>query len=191
VTNIGATCEAMQRLALLRDDGTLGWLNRRTLDRHLAGCADCRAFVAAAGALTRRAADLLEVEPPSHVLRTIAEHATLALPMAGGSRDTEQRWWAGAFAGGAVLAAAAGLILALVHPAAFSPRPAKPAQFDARLALAQQELDQFATEPSTRPGRISIDDRIRSIEHQLRCLDTDLDEIHWNTLKQGSSCTDS
>lgn len=191
MTNIDSTCEAMQRLALLREDGTLGWLTRRTLDRHLAACPDCRAFVAAAGTLTRSAGGFIDVAPPAHVLRTIAEHATLALPVAGGARDLEQRWWAGAFAGGAALAAAAGLVLALLHPTAFSPRPVRPAQLEARLALAQQELDQFATEPSTRPGRISIDDRIRSIEHQLRCLDSDLDEVHWNTLKQGSSCTDS
>jgi hypothetical protein len=185
-------CEEMQRLWLLGEEGTLGWLGRRTFARHLAGCADCRSFAADAGALTRLAARAMEIDPPAAVLRSLTDRATALLPVAVESGvSAEQRWWAGAFTGGALLAAAAGLVLAVLRPTAFSGHPTPPSRLEARLAWAQQELDQLGAEPPARPGRVTIDDRIHSLERQLRCLDSDVENVNWNTLKAGASCADS
>lgn len=221
MTWLRRTCEEHQRLWLLRADGdtapakgrgAAGWLASRANDRHLAECADCRRFAASAVEVARRTAGAGDIAPPAELVRTIGRLAAEALPgpAAAGWRgeteqsslrldaeqshlrwDAEQRWWAGAFMGGAILAAAAGLVLAFLRPAAFSGHPTPPSRLESRLAWAQQEMDQVEAEVPVGTGRMSFDDRIQSTEQQLRCLEVDLEDVNWNTLKQDSACTDS
>src|SRR6476620_907341 len=53
-------------------DGTIGPIRRAELERHLEGCADCRALVADLETIRDRAASLDRLEPPPRVWRQIA-----------------------------------------------------------------------------------------------------------------------
>jgi anti-sigma factor RsiW len=53
-------------------DGTIGPIRRAELERHLEGCADCRALVADLETIRDRAASLDRLEPPSRVWLQIA-----------------------------------------------------------------------------------------------------------------------
>lgn len=48
-------CESVEKQVLLAQSGELSWLGRRTLSRHLRGCASCRQFQTALNGITARA----------------------------------------------------------------------------------------------------------------------------------------
>lgn len=60
--------ESIQELV----DGSIGAIRRAELDRHLAGCAECRAFLADMEAIRDGAASLDPLEPPDGVWLQIA-----------------------------------------------------------------------------------------------------------------------
>ncbi len=64
----GGYTESIQELT----DGTLGPIRRAELERHLEGCADCRALVRDLRAIRDAAADLEPVEPPARVWLQVA-----------------------------------------------------------------------------------------------------------------------
>ena len=99
--------------------------------------------------------------------------------------------WGGAFAGATAAAAAAGLLLALVHPTAFAPRPKHPAPLDERIAAAREELDRIAEPDSPAGVEMRLDDRLQSIDRQLRCLETEIVEQTWDAPKGDTPCTES
>ena len=89
-------------------DGTIGGIRRAELERHLAGCAECRAFLADMEAI-RAAADALDsIEPPDGVWLQIAgrlrQEGRAQVPPAPRSAPTRHI---------AVLAIAASLVLAV------------------------------------------------------------------------------
>ena len=89
-------------------DGTIGPIRRAELERHLAGCADCRALVADLETIRDAAASLDPLEPPARVWLQIAgrlrQEGRVAAPPAPPCGDA---------AAPALLAIAAALILAV------------------------------------------------------------------------------
>ena len=106
------------------------------------------------------------------------------------AREREALRWGGWVAGAAAAAAAAGMLLALIRPAAFAPRPKHPAPLDERIAAARAELDGMA-EPAV-PVAIApgLDERLRSMDRQLRCLDAQIVEAVWEAPTGGTPCTE-
>jgi len=102
-------------------DGELDEHASREAERHIAGCADCQAFVAAAADVSERLrAPGVRVAAPA-VLRSAVQRGLAVEPAAGGAGKRRRRWapggfvW-GAFSGIGASAMAAGVALLLLAP---------------------------------------------------------------------------
>jgi len=91
-------------------DGTIGAIRRAELERHLAECADCRAFLADMQAIHETAGTLDELEPPDGVWLQIAgrlrQEGRVQLPPVPAARPSRSSRYA-------MLAIAATLVLAV------------------------------------------------------------------------------
>jgi putative zinc finger protein len=135
-------------------DGTIGPIRRAELERHIDGCADCRALVADLEAIRDAAGSLDPLEPPSRVWLQLAgrlrQEGRLAATTA--RRPTPTRH-------AALLAIAAALVLAvgasvLVLLPRFRANNAAPAQ--------------TAASPSRTQGNAPADATVQDVESEFR-----------------------
>ena len=90
-------------------DGTLDAAGQRELERHVAGCADCRALVADLKSIQAAAFTLERRDPPAHVWKAIRERA--AAEPSPDARGRVLAWPRTRTAWGVWMAAAAALLL--------------------------------------------------------------------------------
>lgn len=104
-------------------DGTLDLAKQRALERHVEGCAACRALVADLRTIEAAAFTLERHEPPSHVLQSLRSRIALETPSSTRGRLLA---WPRSRAAWAGWAAAAVLVLATlvgVYPLLQQPTP--------------------------------------------------------------------
>lgn len=157
---------------------------------HLAGCADCRAFARDADALLESAGPLASVEPDPRIHREIHLRAAAELDSIR-KRAIAETGRRRRIILVAAPASAAGLLLVLVIPGVFRARPDTPIAIEERLAAIQQELVPASRLSLTVTPRTTLEDWIREMEKQLRCLEIEIDNIQWNSLEGGDQCVES
>jgi len=182
-------CETARKWWLELPDGP-GAAVRFLLRRHLAGCAGCRAFARDAFAVLEGTAPLSAVEPDSRVYREIHLCAVAELEPARG-RAAAESGRRRTLVMVAIPSAVAGLLLTMAIPDLFRSGPDTPAAIEERLAFIQKEMVPAASLVGTVAPKTTLDDRIREIEKQMRCLEIEIENLKWNSLEGGNQCTES
>ena len=94
---------------------TLDTASRQRLEVHLAGCAPCRSLLADLRQIRALAGTLESTEPPVHVWHSLQRRAAADAYVPLGAVPPPSRWWRWSL-GTAALAAAAGVVLAVIVP---------------------------------------------------------------------------
>lgn len=136
-------------------DGTLGGIRRAEIERHLAGCAECRAFHADMEAIRNAAGSLDALQPPDGVWLQVAgrlrQEGRVALPPA--RRSTPARPLA-LLAIAASLVIAVGAALVMLLPQFRANNPGAPAG--------------AVTGAAPQPGNPAADITVESVETEFR-----------------------
>jgi anti-sigma factor RsiW len=145
--------ESIQELV----DGTIGAIRRAELERHLAGCDDCRAFLADMEAIRDAAGSLEQLAPPDGVWLQIAgrlrQEGRVAIPPVRQRPAAPGRHVALlAIAASLLLAVGAGIVMLL------------PQYRSKNAATSPAEI----TAAASRPGNAATDVAVESVEAEFR-----------------------
>jgi hypothetical protein len=182
-------CGTAQKWQLRLPDG-LNISGRLLLNWHMASCAGCRAFARDAETVLEGTAPLASVEPDARVYRALHLRAVTEMDRTRQRVDAESRRRRRLVLV-AVPSAVAGIILAMAVPGLFRSGPDTPVAIEERLASIQEELVPAAEPTITVMPKTTLDDRIREMEKQLRCLEIEIENLKWNSLEGGNQCTES
>ena len=167
-------------------DGTIGAIRRAELERHLAECADCRAFLADMQAIHETAGTLDELEPPDGVWLQIAgrlrQEGRVQLPPVPAARPSRSSRYAMLAIAATLVLAVGGSIVALlvqyrsnrsVPPPTVATRAAAPA------GNANADIDVESVEAEFRLAEQHYQNAIAKLEQAARLDQAGRDE---NTL---------
>lgn len=189
----GMSHAAARRAWWLASDRAPGPWAAARLARHLGTCASCRAELDPVSIeRTLRLVATPVVQPSASLtgaLRVAAADA-LAGAVRAGRSERSDRWTRG-FAGAAVAACAAGLLVAALIPR-FGERPDELTRIDTRLDTIEADLR--AAGDVARPPVLhaTLDDELGGLESTIRCLRATQDDALWNLdIAGGDPCAES
>ena len=176
-------CGAARRLWLLRHDRPLHAVSRWRLDRHLRGCAECRAFAADAAIVLGRLAPLMVSPVREAIVHKLRAEAGQA------ARETRPSPFSRRLL--LVLPAAAVVACLALLGTSLLGRFDRAQQLDARLERIQHEAA-LAGSPAPAAGlRASLDDHLVGLEDSVRCLQTEVEDDRMGSSLEGAICPES
>lgn len=183
-------CEKAKRMWMLSTDERLPWWRSIRLVRHMSSCPACREFASGYARTTDSLSRLPAPSPRPALAAALHLEAVSKLDTARSeSRAARRKTWAGRLTFGGAGAGIAAFALMILLPGA------KGVETTLEQDMVRAETGMAGLyEPvsaSSPKGAAAIEDQIRSIEGEMKCLDAELETLEWNSLKGGSECNES